>query len=163
MHPTCLSSKTFKRCFRLDAGMQEDDLLYGPRAAEAPKPKHKEDPQVESLLKAVSDIETRLRVLEERYTNLRRRTQITDQNMLDTEKHLSTEIKSAHEQLSQLSDTLGEVSNKLALFSSEFAGVAKRTDLVVIEKYLDLWQPMQFVTRDEVKAILKDLFEQKSK
>lgn len=136
--------------------MDPSETMYGPSVDVEKKSKTKEDPHVNKLLKAVSDIESRLRVLEERYANLRHRTQITDQNMLETEKNLSTEMRQTKDQLTQLSDTLSEITSKMGLFASELSTVAQRVDLKVIEKYLDLWQPMQFVTRDELASVLKN-------
>jgi hypothetical protein len=32
----------------------------------------------------------------------------------------------------------------------------KKHELMVLERYMDLWQPLSFVTRDEAKMLLKE-------
>ncbi len=132
----------------------DEELFFGPSdAPEAPK-KEKQDP-FSFIRNSVNDVERRLRVLEERYSNLRKKIQITDQNMLDQEGHSTKEIKVLSETVVSLKFQVEEIAEKLAIFNSEFENVAKKRELMVLEKYLDMWQPMNFVTRHEFSEILQ--------
>jgi hypothetical protein len=42
----------------------------------------------------ISDLDRRLRVLEERYNNLRKRIQLTDQNVIESERAFGKELRS---------------------------------------------------------------------
>lgn len=132
------------------ANLTDEELFFG-GSQQQHEPKHeKADPYL-VIRRSVNDVERRLRVLEERYANLRKKTQITDQNMLDYESHLSKELKMLTGTVNGLKFQVQEIAEKLALFNTEFEQVAKKRDLQVLEKYLDLWQPMNFVTRSELK------------
>ncbi|RJQ18226.1 hypothetical protein C4573_00705 [Candidatus Woesearchaeota archaeon] len=133
----------------------QDELLFG--VSEEPQaPRNEKNDPFSIISHNVNDLERRLRVLEERYTNLRKKTQITDQNMLENEKHLSKEIRGLTDSVSELKFQMQELAEKLAIFNSEFEHVAQKTDVQMIEKYLDLWQPMNFVTREELKKAKKE-------
>lgn len=115
------------------------------------------------ITEALSDLDRRVKVLEDRYVNLRKKNQLTDQNILEAEKSVTKEIKMLQESTLSLKTTLSDVSEKLSLFNSEFENVAKKTDLSVLQKYMDLWQPMNFVTRDELRQILEEKSPKKTK
>ena len=56
-----------------------------------PKKEKPLDPRVIFLLNEVSNISAKLRLLEERYANLRKKTQVTDQNMLESNRKITIE------------------------------------------------------------------------
>lgn len=133
----------------------DEELFFG--ATNEPEPPKKEEENPYSVVsRNVSDVERRLRILEERYANLRRKTQLLDQNMLENDRRLSTELKSLQETMNSLKFGVQEMTEKLVLFNAEFDNLAKKRDAQVIEKYLDMWQPMQFVTREELKQALEE-------
>jgi len=132
----------------------DEEMFFGPGdAPEAPK-KEKQDP-FSFIRNSVNDVERRLRVLEERYSNLRKKIQITDQNMLEQEGHLSKDVHVLNDVVMSLKLQVEEIAEKLSIFNSEFENLAKKRDVKILEKYLDMWQPMNFVTRHEFNQILQ--------
>jgi hypothetical protein len=113
------------------------------------------------ITEILADLDRRVKVLEDRYTNLRKKTQFSEQNLLETEKNMSKELRGMQEATMNLKTNLDDVGEKLSLFSSEFDNVAKKTDLTILQKYMDLWQPMNFVTRADLKAILEEMHKKK--
>lgn len=134
----------------------DEELFFGSPSEPAPPKKGKQESPYSIIANNLNDVERRLRILEERYTNIRRKTQLIDHNMLDAEKRLGKEIKTVIDSVNGLKFQIQEISEKLALLNSEFENLAKKRDLQVVEKYLDLWQPMQFVTREELKRTLEE-------
>jgi len=117
----------------------------------------KENPY-EALSRNVSSIGARLKVLEERYTNIRKKTQMTDQNLLDFEKDINGELRSLNEDLLDIKRDTSEVNSNLVLMSSELNDSVKISDFKVVEKYVDMWQPMNFVTRNEFNKVMREKF-----
>lgn len=111
----------------------------------------KADTPFEKVSKKTTTIGSILRVLEERYTNLRRKMQMTDQNLLEFEKDMRSEIKALGNDLLELKRSVSEINENLIMMSSELKNSVKQYDFKVIEKYVDMWQPMNFVTREELK------------
>jgi hypothetical protein len=137
-----------------------------PVPAPSPQEQNRQQKMTEiakQITEALSDLDRRVKVLEDRYTNLRKKNQLTDQNIIESEKSISKELRNLQDNTLALKSTLDDVSEKLALFNSEFENVAKKTDLAVLQKYMNLWQPMNFVTRDELKQILEEMHGKKSK
>ena len=104
----------------------------------------------------ISDLDRRLRILEERYGNLRKKVQLTDQNLIDSERSINKELRNFSADILDLKRSISDFDEKVVLFSSEMESVAQRTDLKVIEKYLAMWNPGMFVTRKELKEYLKN-------
>ncbi|MBI5398404.1 hypothetical protein HZB03_02970 [Candidatus Woesearchaeota archaeon] len=117
-------------------------------------------PNIEAALSdmagEVNNIGRRLRVLEERYTNLRKKTQVTDQNMLAANKRMMTEIHATLASVDDLKKDLTEMHEKFAMMIREIKECAKRQDVAVLQKYISFWEPMNFVTRESVSKMVQE-------
>ncbi|MFA5797027.1 MAG: hypothetical protein WC916_03260 [Candidatus Woesearchaeota archaeon] len=116
---------------------------------------NKEPHEQVSLSSVISDLDRRLRTLEERYGNLRKKVQLSDQNLIESERSFIKEIRTVNDELMDLKRTMNDFSEKILIFHDELNKSAKKQDVKVIEKYLLLWSPQQFVTRNELKEYLK--------
>ena len=136
---------------------------------EMPRPKHgvfkqKEEPSVApmaDLTEEIRNISRRLKVSEERYTNLRTKVELTEQNMLSRDKQISTEIKTTNVDVHELKKELAEIKERMLMLIKELQTCAKREEVKVLEKYINLWEPVNFVTRNEVEDIIKDILGKK--
>lgn len=136
---------------------------------EMPRPKHgvfkqKEEPSVApmaDLTEEIRNISRRLKVSEERYTNLRTKVELTEQNMLSRDKQISTEIKTTNADVHELKKELAEIKERMLMLIKELQTCAKREEVKVLEKYINLWEPVNFVTRNEVEDIIKDILGKK--
>ncbi|HYD03290.1 MAG TPA: hypothetical protein VEC16_03235 [Alphaproteobacteria bacterium] len=104
----------------------------------------------------ISDLDRRLRVLEERYSNLRKKMQLTDQNLIDSEKGFHKEVRVFNEEILDLKRNISDFDEKVTIFGNEMGNVANKTELKVIEKYLAMWNPTMFVTRKELRQYLEN-------
>lgn len=106
------------------------------------------------ISKNVNNIAASLKILEERYSNLRNRGQVSEQNLIDLEKEVTRDIKLVSEEVVELKRELDDIREKLRLISAEMKNLVNKNDFRVMEKYLDMWQPMNFVTRNELNKLL---------
>lgn len=104
----------------------------------------------------INELSRRLRVAEENYSGLRRKSQLTDQNMLSSNKDIKTEIKTINSDIHDLKLELKEINEKIDQIAREMPLFAKRNDVKVIQKYFQLIDPMRFVTVNQVKEIVKE-------
>ncbi|MBT7903266.1 hypothetical protein HN587_05365 [Candidatus Woesearchaeota archaeon] len=111
----------------------------------------------------INNLSRRLMTLEERYTNLRKKTQVTDQNMLNNNKKIMTEIGAIHEEMKELKKEMTDLTDKMKIMVRELKDCAKRNEVQSLAKYVDLWNPINFVTRDAVLRIIKDEVESQFK
>ncbi|MFT4250004.1 MAG: hypothetical protein ACMXYD_01440 [Candidatus Woesearchaeota archaeon] len=108
-----------------------------------------------STARAMTDLQRRLRVLEERYTTLRRKGQLLDENYLDTEKELREEVKGIDEEIVELHRMLADIDDKLDRFLEQVKKAASREDVLIIKKYLELFHPMQYLTQEEARRLVE--------
>lgn len=129
---------------------------------------HKEAPgpsidNINALSSELSLVGRRVRVLEERYTNLRRKSQVTEQNMLTTNKKLITDIKTLTAEMNEIKKYIEGIRGTLRQVIEELKKMAKKEEVKILEKYVNLWEPIKFVTRNEVEKIVKDVMWEKKK
>jgi IS1 family transposase len=116
-----------------------------------------------TLSNELNSVSRRLRMLEEHYTNLRRKTQLMDQNMLNRVKKFSTDFKTINSEISELRQMLADINNKILLIIRELRLCAKKEEVNVLQKYVSMWEPVNFITRKEVEDIIKDVLSKKEK
>jgi len=113
--------------------------------------------EAKTLTRLLADVAAELRILEDRYTNLRKKNQLTDQALLETQRTFSKEKRVLNDELTEAKMKLQDLTEDISLMKSEFKDVVKQKDFKVIEKYLDMWEPLQFVTRKEVNDLIEEL------
>jgi len=116
-------------------------------------------PDMGAFREDISNISRRLRILEESFTNLRRALQVTEENMLSKNKLFTTEIRTINSDISDIKKETAEIKEKILDLVKELETNAKRDEVKVLEKYINLWNPVKFVTQNEVEQIVKDYFE----
>lgn len=131
---------------------QERGGAEQPSSAQNPENPNNSEDQLAIIL---TDLDRRLRTLEERYSNLRNKLQLSDQNMLESERNFIKEIRVLNDEVMSMKHTINEFTDKVLLFNAELDNAAKKIDMKVLEKYLILWNPQNFVTRNELKEYLR--------
>ena len=108
------------------------------------------------LTAEVSSISRRLRILEERYSNLNKKTQVSEQNVLAVNKDLNHSIRAVGDGIVELKRELEDFRDKLKLVVLELKECAKQDEVMVLKKYIDLWELVNFPTRQEVERIMDE-------
>ncbi len=116
--------------------------------------------RVASITKEVNNVSRQMRVIEERFSSLRRKTQVTDQNMLNIHKKLHVEVEAIKESLHELRAEVYDALDKIKIISSELKTCASKEELRVYKKYIDLWEPITFVTKEAYPQAIKDAVEE---
>ena len=144
--------------------IQETSLPPPPRKNEVLKFGRAEQPEPSDFSGVTTDINTlsrRLRLLEEGFTNLRRFFQVTEENVIAKNKHFSAEIKTITSDTNEIRKEIQELKDKLLLVIRELQTVARKEEVKVLEKYINLWNPIKFVTQNEVEQIINEVLEKK--
>ncbi|MFC1648590.1 hypothetical protein ACFL1B_03975 [Nanoarchaeota archaeon] len=138
--------------------MDEPQLFpKGPSPEEHLKKSGAQEKAYTSLSKNVTTLGSRLRVLEEQYSTIRNRSQMADSNLIDFTKDMNSELKSLTEDILELKRTLRELNESIDIVSNELNNAVKEHDFRVLEKYVDLWNPGQFVTKAQLKSHLEEV------
>jgi hypothetical protein len=113
------------------------------------------------IAKNVNSLAANLRILEERYANLRNRLQASEQGVIALDKDIRTDIKLLNEDVLELKKEINDIKDKLRLIGGEIKNLVNKNEFKVVERYLDIWQPMNFVTRNELKKMLEEKVKEK--
>ncbi|MFP4423599.1 MAG: hypothetical protein ACLFP2_00040 [Candidatus Woesearchaeota archaeon] len=117
------------------------------------------DPELKSLRHDFSSLSRRLRELEERTQNLRKKIQMADQNFMSQNKKNIQGLRDSHAEINELKKFMNDLDNKLLLLIKELRMCARKEDVNELERYINIWEPINFVTRKEVEKILHQYFE----
>lgn len=144
--------------------MEENKSVYGNFGQQSPSltPVIKKTPEVEAIIGTLSEVASNLRVLEDKYTGLRKKLQLTDQTLLDMQKNLYKERKLLTEEITESKLKIAELIDDLMNMKSELKDTVKQNDIKVLDRYLDFWEPLQYVTRKEVETLLDSIKEENS-
>jgi len=139
--------------------MQEKSALEKTKSLFVHKPKPSSN--LSPFLDKINDLSRRLKVIEERYNGLRRKMQLTEQNMLNINKKISTEVKTISSDINETRNSLLEITIKIKEIKEELSKCAKKDKLKLLDKYISFWEPLNYVTADEVKKIAEDMLDKK--
>lgn len=120
------------------------------------KKKGETGPDVSDLLEQINSLGRRLRLLESRYTDLNRKVQVTETNMLNVRKRFITETKTINSDVIEVKKEIEGVKTKMDRVVSELKNFASRDEIDTLKKYIDFWEPVNFVTRNEVEKIIEE-------
>ena len=75
--------------------------------------------------------------------------------MLKDAKDLFLDIKTMTETISTLKNEMTFLNEKILKLELEIRSSVNKSDLNALSKYIDLWQPMDFLTRKEAEDLLE--------
>lgn len=110
-----------------------------------------------NLREDMNSVNRRLKMMEAKYTNIRSRSRVTEQNMLQKNKIFFTEIKTLNLELTEVKKEINELKDRMLSIVKELESFAKRESVDILKKYIDLWNPVNFVTKNDVDAIVKEI------
>ena len=104
----------------------------------------------------LNEVFARLRVDEQRGSELRKKMLFLEQNILSNHRSAIDHIKSLQQELLDTKRHLQDVEDKMITVIKELRLTARKEDVDVMRKYLDLWDPVKFVTLDQVERMINE-------
>jgi len=81
---------------------------------------------------------------------------VIEQNMLSNHKKAMNEIKSLQSDFTEMRRTIQAVEDKIITIIKELRLTARKEDVDVLKRYLELWDPVKFITSDQVERIIDE-------
>jgi hypothetical protein len=119
--------------------------------------KGQNDISAEEILGGIRDLSRRIRVIEERYGNIRKSIQVNEQNVLADSRKNSTEIKNISGDILEVKKSIRDIGEELGQIIKELKTSVKKEEVKVLERYINLWQPMNYVTYAEMEKKIKSI------
>lgn len=104
---------------------------------------------------AVGDAISRLRLLERRQESLREKLLVINNNMVEEYKKLLYEVRSLVADIREIKSNLSTMQENVKLIIKDSESFARKEQLKVLEKYINLWSPLNFVTEEQLNNRLK--------
>ena len=120
------------------------------------KPQQQNGTNLAEIAGELNNVSRRLRLLEERYSGMRHKSQVMEQNMLKNNKDIKKDVRVMSEQLDDFHREINSLKDNFKIMISEIKECAKRDDVKILQKYIDMWEPIQFVTRREMIKLIRD-------
>lgn len=136
-------------------GLEPRKGLFG---SKAPVP---EPAPANRLTEDMTSLAARLKISEERYNELRKKLLLIEQNMISNHKKAMNEVKMIDSDIAELHNKLNLMEERMILIVKELKLTAKKEDVDVMKKYVELWNPMRFATKDQVEKMIKESLSKK--
>jgi chromosome segregation ATPase len=104
----------------------------------------------------ISSLATSMRVVEDRYNTLRKKLQMTDDELIEAQQSFEKERKVLDEQILECKERIRELESDVKEMKEEITKAVHRQDFRYLKKYVDYWDPSRFITRDEAASLLDD-------
>ncbi len=103
----------------------------------------------------LNELSNRVRILESKQTLFTERLLNVNQNMIEQYKQITKEIKANREEIKEIKKEIFELQNIIQHLTEEATDFAKRDHVKVLEKYIKLWNPLNFVTEKDIEKMIE--------
>lgn len=117
-------------------------------------------PELSAISEGLNQVSRRLRMIEDRYTNMRKKLQLIERNMLTNQKKIIIEVKIVDSEIKDMKHSLLEMQGRILMIIKELKSSAKKQDVDVLNKYISLWEPVKFVTANQVERMIREILEE---
>ena len=110
-----------------------------------------QDNQIKFLL---SDFNTRLRDLDERNKLIRERVLLLGKNLISSRQDIDEELKKIKQDNQEIKQDLEKIKKTTNSLLTEFNKFVKREEIVIIERMLRDFQPLEFMRKKDVEELI---------
>jgi hypothetical protein len=104
-------------------------------------------------------VSRRVKVLEEGLSNLRKKILIDEQNDINRHKKELVEHKTTINEVNDIKKEIENIKRVIKEVISELQGCARHEEVDVLKKYINIWDPIKFVTEETVEKMIDEKLE----
>ncbi len=119
--------------------------------------------QPPSSLSDLTSLTTRIRIAEEKASNVNRKFELLEGNFVASNKKQNETLRAVDADILDIKRELNSIRQKMDLIIHELKLTAGKDELNTLKRYLDIWDLTRFVSRDELDKILEERAEGKQK
>ena len=113
----------------------------------------------QDTINQINSMGRRVRMMEEAVMNVRRKIEIQEEDALKTNKSQSGDIRALFSEIDDVKHELKSFKDDMVKIISELQGMAKKEELATVQRYIEIWQPIKFVTQNEVQKIVEHVID----
>jgi hypothetical protein len=112
--------------------------------------------QISALVNIANDISRRLRIMEEKFNSLDKKVKLNEENVVSNFKKVNTGIASFQDDVNEFKKHIKTDEETTDLIIKELKLSAKKDDLAVLQRYIELWDPVKFATHAEIEKVIQE-------
>ena len=101
----------------------------------------------------LGDVNSKVRDIEEKQKIARDRLLLIGQNLIEIKEDTNKKILEIKKDVENMKQTLGRLSSFIETMSGEISKFAKKEDLEILTKQAKMFQPMDFVRKEDLKKL----------
>lgn len=107
------------------------------------------------IINRLNDVNTRLKLVEQRVNQNKERLRVFDDQIIENKKDVNRLVEEINNNIMDLRKSIKNMDDTIQHIIKELELTAKKQDINVIEKYVDMMDPTRYVTKEELKEMLK--------
>ena len=107
------------------------------------------------------DLNSRVRALEKKQIELKEKVLVINRNMLEEFKAILNEIKDITKDLKDIKDSTAKFQGTIKQIVNEMDSFASKDQMKALEKYINLWNPLNFITEGEARNLIESIVKEK--
>lgn len=111
--------------------------------------------ETQSVPSRYYDFSEKLSSIERKMNSVFDQLKIVEQDSIEKHKEVLKQLETAKDEVSSFEKKLGELNDNIDRLNERFGEFASKEKVKVLEKYINLWDPIKFVTRQEVESLLE--------
>lgn len=119
--------------------------------------------EVNAVSALLSDFAGRVKALEEKFNLLRERVLVLTQNFVARERDLQKELDMIQEENKNLRLEMRKINERFEMIISRQEEYARKEELAVVEKYFKLFEPIKFVTSEEIEERVERILKERKR
>mgnify|MGYP006273473791 CR=1 FL=1 len=104
----------------------------------------------------LAEISRRVKIVEEHLDTMSSRLQLTEKDTIEKHKSSIKRVNTVEREVREMRGKIREVNDLSLRLADRLKDFAPREDIQVLERYAKWWQPLNYVTREEVKKLIKE-------
>ncbi|MFP4402563.1 MAG: hypothetical protein ACLFPL_05030 [Candidatus Nanoarchaeia archaeon] len=123
---------------------------------------HELQSKVDTHSKALVSVVERQKNLEEKLEINEDKIELVDHNIIKEMKSIHQDIKHLRDEIHDLKEHIEHIHEFESKVKKQFRIVTTKDEVKKLERYIDIWNPMQFATHDQLLEVRDSIIEQLS-
>ncbi len=99
----------------------------------------------------INALNARIRVVEERINDMRKRFKFLEENIIAYHRKNLKDVKDQQQQTYDIRRGLKILEGKILVILKELQLAATKQDVTTLKKYIELWNPLKFITEETLQ------------
>ena len=115
------------------------------------------DESYQEISQVLTDIVNRIRSLESKYNILGERLLVVNQNMISQFKKNTIEFKTINAEGKEIQKEIFKIKEAMSDVAKGMHFFATKEEFKVLEKYINLWDPMKFISYKDLERAMEKI------